>query len=105
MGERVARFKGRDDALGPAGELEGVQRLLIRRAHIFDAAGLVEPGMSGADAGVIEPGRERTALLDLPISVLKQMRAVADEHARPAAAKRGRMHEPAIPAAAVCRTD
>src|SRR3546814_17514589 len=48
---------------------------------IFDAAALVEPAMFGADAGIIEPGRDRMRLGDLAVVVLEEIGAVAVEHA------------------------
>src|SRR3546814_15750042 len=57
-GQSMGAFERGDDAFGPAAELEGVERLLVGDGDIFDAAALVEPAMFGADAGIIEPGRE-----------------------------------------------
>src|SRR3546814_16605058 len=59
-GQSMGAFERGDDAFGPAAELEGVERLLVGDGVIFDAAALVEPATVGADAGIIEPGRDRT---------------------------------------------
>src|SRR3546814_12164658 len=77
----MGAFERGDDAFGPAAELEGVERLLVGDGDIFDAAALVEPAMFGADAGIIEPGRDRMRLGDLAVVVLEEIGAVAVEHA------------------------
>ena len=56
---------------------------------VFDAAELVQPGMLGADAGVVEAGGDRVRLVDLAVRVLEQVGAVAVQHAGAAAGQRG----------------
>src|SRR5260370_9821769 len=64
-GERVRGLERRNDAFEPRKKLESVERLLVGSGKIFDAAGLVEPAMLGADAGVIDAGRDRMRLVYL----------------------------------------
>src|SRR3546814_17537221 len=77
----MGAFERGDDAFGPAAELEGVERLLVGDGDIFDAAALVEPAMFGADAGIIEPGRDRMRLGDSAVVVLEGIGAVDVEPA------------------------
>jgi hypothetical protein len=56
VGHGVCGFQRRDDALGLGAELEGGQRLIVPDRNIFDAAGVAQPGMLGADAGIVEAG-------------------------------------------------
>ena len=70
-------------------ELEGVERLLVGRRHVGDAAGVAQPGMLRPDAGIVEAGGDRVAFEDLAVVVLEEIGAVAVEHARPAAVHRG----------------
>ena len=72
-----------------AAELEGVERLLVGRRDVVDAADLVQPGVLGADAGIVEAGGDRVGLRDLAVVVLQQVGAVAVQHAGPAAGERG----------------
>src|SRR3954468_20041419 len=44
----VARFERRDDALGAAERVEGLERFVVVDGHIFRAAGILEPGVLGA---------------------------------------------------------
>ena len=67
MGQRMRRFQRRDDAFEPRAELEGVERLVVGDRDILDALLLVEPGMLGADAGIVEPGRDRMRVDDLAV--------------------------------------
>src|ERR1700759_4674544 len=55
---------------------------------MWDAAGLVQRGLFGADAGIIEARRNRVRVVDLAILVHQEERAVAVEHAGPAAGER-----------------
>jgi hypothetical protein len=73
-----------------AGEqLEGLERLLVGRRHVGDAAGVLQPRMLRPDAGIVEAGRDRMAFDDLAVAVLQEIGAVAVQHARPAAGHRG----------------
>ncbi len=59
-----------------------LQRLGVRRARIGHAARVPQPGVLGPDAGIVEPGRDRMRLRDLPVGVLKQIGAVAVQDPR-----------------------
>ena len=65
---------------------EGVERLAVRRADIVGAADVLEMGMLGADRGIIEAGRDRPAVADLPVLVLQDIGLGAVEDARAARA-------------------
>ena len=58
-------------------------------AGVFDAADFVQPGMFGADAGVVQPGADAVRLGDLAVIVLQQVGAVAVQHAGSAAGEAG----------------
>ena len=56
MSKRMRGFERRDDALELAAELEGFQRFLVGRRDIVDTLQVIEPGMFGSDARIIEAG-------------------------------------------------
>jgi len=49
----VGGFQGGDDALLAAADLEGFQRFVIGGRDVLDPPLLVQPGVLGADAGVV----------------------------------------------------
>src|SRR6202030_717854 len=53
------------------------------------AAELVQPGVLGADSGVVETGGNRMGVADLPGLALPQVGTVAVQHARRAAGQGG----------------
>ena len=57
IGQRVAGFQRRDDALQAAQLVEGIERLRIGDRLILGAADVLQPGVLRADARVIEAGR------------------------------------------------
>jgi hypothetical protein len=77
----LAGFQRRDDALGAAQVVEGGQRLVVGDADVLGAADVLQPGVLGADAGVVQAGRDRMRLDDLAVVVLQQVGAVAVQHA------------------------
>ena len=91
LGDRMRGFQRRDDAFQSRQQLKRRQRFLIGRGKIGHAAGLVQPGMLRPDAGIIQPRRNRMRVLDLAVVVHQKIRAVAVQHAGPAAGDRGRM--------------
>src|SRR6185437_6726491 len=54
--DRVARFQRRDDALQAAERMEGLERLVVGDRHVLRASGVLEPGVLGAHAGIVEAG-------------------------------------------------
>src|SRR5581483_12288066 len=80
-GERVRRFERRDDALKPRAALERLERLAIRNREVARPAGVPQPRVLGAAAGVIEPGGDGMRLEDLPVLVLHDRREGAVQHA------------------------
>ena len=81
LGDRVARFERRDDALGPAQPMERDERIGVGDPDVFGPADVLQVGMLGTDARVVEPGRDRMRLGDLAVLVLQQVGAVAVQHA------------------------
>ena len=67
MRERVGGFERADDALALGQRLEGGERLGVGRADIFGAAAVLQMRMLGPDRGIIEPGRDRPGVGDLPV--------------------------------------
>src|SRR5690606_15143304 len=91
LGDGVAGFERRQDAFG-AGELvERSQRLLVGDADVLGAAGVLEEGMLGADARVVQAGRYRMRLGDLAVVVADHVGAVAVQHAHATGRERGRV--------------
>ena len=63
-------FERGDDPLGAREQLQRVQRLAVRDADVLRVVGVREPCEFGADAGVIQPRRDRVRLQYLPVRVL-----------------------------------
>src|SRR5207302_10812492 len=91
MGERVRGFKSWDDALATAQFVKCVERFVVGHRDIFGAPAVLEPRVLRADAGVVEPGRDRMRCGDLPVRVLKKVSAVAVQHPGFASAQRRRV--------------
>ena len=91
MGQRMRGLERRNDAFELAAQLEGLERLLVGRRDIVHPPHVMEPGMFGADARIVEAGRDRMRFGDLAVVVHEQIGAVAMQHAGPAAGDRGRM--------------
>src|SRR5207302_11263317 len=70
--ECMSRLERRKDALGAGEVAEGGERLLVRGAHIFGAAGVAEERMLWADARVVEAGRDRVGVEHLAVLVREQ---------------------------------
>ena len=87
----MGRLQRRDDAFQAAALLERLHGFVVGDRHVLDAADLVQPGVLGADAGVVEAGGDRVGVGDLPVGVLQQVGAVAVQHARGAAGHAGRV--------------
>ena len=91
MGEGVGRFQGRDDAFGAGDPLEGVQRLVVGDGDVFGAARVLEVGVFGADAGVVQARRDAVGRPDLPVLVLQDVRRRAVQDALAARRQRRRV--------------
>ncbi len=89
LGQGVGRFQRGDDAFQAAAVVKGLQRLMVGAGHVFDALDLVQPGVLGADARVVEAGGNRMRVGDLAVFVLQEEGAVAVQHARGAAGHAG----------------
>ena len=88
VGERVARLERRNDAFEAAQIVERLERLVIGHRDVFGAATVLEPGVLGTHAGIIETGGNRVRLDDLAVLILQQIGAVAVQHAGLAGAQR-----------------
>ena len=99
-GERMGALDGGDDALGAGEQRHRVHRLGVADRPVRRSAGLVQPGMFGADAGVVEAGRDGVRLDGLAVVVLEQVGPGAVQHADLAGADRGRMPAGLEPVAA-----
>lgn len=78
----------RDDAFELRAHPEAAQRLLVRRDDVLRAARVLQPGVLGADAGVVEAGADRVRLDDLACAGLQDVRPDAVEHTRDTLAER-----------------
>ena len=87
----MRRLQRGNDALQPGAELEGLQRLRIRGRHVFRPPDILQPGVLRPDSRIVEAGRDRMGVRDLPVLVLEEVGAVAMQHARRAAGERGGM--------------
>ena len=88
--ERVRRLERRDDPLRLAEAVERRERLVVGRGDVLGPARVAQVGVLGADARIVEPGRDRVRVEDLAVLVGEDRRAGAVQHPRPAAAERGR---------------
>ena len=65
----------RDDPLSLGEQVERRERILVRRRQILRAAGVPEKRVLWADAGIVEPGRDRVGVRDLAVLVREERRA------------------------------
>ena len=70
MGQRMSRFERRDDPFHSARQLERSERFVVGDRDVLDAPDIVQPGVLGANAGIIEPRRDRVRIANLPVLVL-----------------------------------
>src|SRR5690606_33294879 len=89
VGHGVARFQRGDDAFGAAQTVEGGQRLIIGNANVLGAAQLLQPGVFGADSGVVQARADAVGFGDLAVGVLQDHGAVAVQYAAGAFLQRG----------------
>src|SRR5579863_301298 len=85
LGHGVRGFKRRDDAFGARQLLGRRQRLGIGGRSVFGAMAVVQPGVLGADGGVIQTGRNGVRQGNLAIGILKHVAVGAVQHAGRAA--------------------
>ena len=90
-GERVRAFEGGDDAFVRAQQLEGGDGFLVGDAFVAHALQIVQQGVFGADAGIVEAGGNGPGFVDLAFVALQQIGHRAVEFAGRAAAERGRV--------------
>lgn len=76
-GQGMGRFQGGQDALCLGEALEGGQGASVADHAVLRAAGLLEVGVLGADAGIVKAGGHGVRGLDLAFGSLQEKRAVA----------------------------
>ena len=91
IGQRMARFKSRDDSLDPAAIVKGGKRLIVIDTDVSRPSTILQPGMFRSDPRIIETGRYGTGIDDLTILILKQISTVAMQNPRRAAVQRSGM--------------
>ena len=87
FGDGVGGFERRDDALGARQAAGGGQRFGVAGGDVLGAVAIVQPGVLGADHGVIEAGGDGVRERDLAVVVLQQVAVGAVQDAGSAAAK------------------
>src|ERR1051325_2337144 len=81
FGDGMGALEGRNDAF-EAGELhERFESLVVGCVSVLDAVLVAEPGVLGADGGIVEAGGDAVGKLDLAELILQQERAGALEDA------------------------
>ncbi len=73
----MARFQCRNDAFGTTQAVKSRQRLIVIDGDIFGAVGVFQPRVFRPDAGIVEPGRDRMRIDDLPVGILDEVGPVA----------------------------
>ncbi len=89
FGDGVGGFEGWDDAFEAGESDEGVEGFGVGGVGVVDAALVAEPGVFGADGGVVEAGGDAVGELDLAELVLEDEAAGALEDADGAALEAG----------------
>mmetsp|Transcript_21583 Transcript_21583/g.35860 ORF Transcript_21583/g.35860 Transcript_21583/m.35860 type:complete len:502 (-) Transcript_21583:691-2196(-) len=77
---RVGGLEGGDQPLGLAQHRERLHGLLVRDGHVLRAPAVLEEGVLGPDARVVQAGGDGVRLRDLPVLVLQQVRAGPVQH-------------------------
>src|SRR3954447_24924049 len=77
--ECMSGLERRNDSFETAQLPERVQGVLVARPQVFGAAAVAQPRMLGADAGIVEAGRDRVRVGDLAVFVREHRRASAVE--------------------------
>ncbi len=89
FGDGVGGFEGGDDAFELGEAEEGVEGIGVGGVGVFRAVLVTEPGVFGADGGVVESSRDGVGELDLAVIVLEEVGAGALEDAERAALEAG----------------
>ena len=74
--DRVRALERRDDALGGGEQPQRLERLVVGDGDVARPPAVAQPGVLGADAGIVEPGGDRVRVADLPGLVLQDVRLV-----------------------------
>ncbi|MFM1944508.1 MAG: hypothetical protein RI897_3490 [Verrucomicrobiota bacterium] len=89
FGDGVGGFEGGDDAFELGEFEEGLDGVGVGGVGVFSAVLVTEPGVFGADGGVVESGGDGVGELDLAVIVLEEVGAGALEDAEGAALEAG----------------
>src|SRR5207245_2518204 len=87
----VRAFECGDDAFQTRQCLKRFERLVVGGVGVFHAALIVQPGVFGADGGVIQAGADAVGGLNLPELVLHNVTARAFLHAKRSTSKARRL--------------
>ena len=87
----MARLQGGQDAFEPGQRVVGVEGLGVGDALVADPAAVFPVAVLGADAGIVETGRDRVHVLGLAVVVLEHVAEAAVQHARLALGQAGGM--------------
>ena len=83
VGQGVAAFQRRDDALSASQRVKPRQRFLVVDGDIVDPTDILEPGMFRPHAGIIQSRRNGMRRQNLAVGVTEQIGAVAVQHTGP----------------------
>src|ERR1022692_742021 len=89
--DRMRRFYGRQNSLGPGAFRQRIQRLLVGRRFVPDPPALHEKCVFGTDARIVESGGYRMRFAYLAEGVLQNQRIAPLQHARRTERQRGRI--------------
>src|SRR6056297_1282444 len=81
VGHRVGAFQRRHDALLTGAQVEGLQRFVVGDADVLRTLHVLQPGMLGTNAGIVETGRYRVGMTDLAGFVVEQIGPAAVQYA------------------------
>ena len=101
----MRRLERGHDALEPRAQLERGQRIVVAHRDIVHPLQVAQVRVLRADSGIVEPGGDRVCRKHLAVSVLKQIREGAVQHAWASAHERGRVLPTLDPGAGRLHTD
>ena len=81
VGDGVGRLQRRDDPFQAAELAEALEGALVVDRDVLGPAGRLEEAVLGADARVVQAGRDAVRPEDLAVAVLEHHRARAVQHA------------------------
>ena len=100
LGDGVRRFERRNDAFRARKQARGIERFGVGYGGVLGAFLVVQPGVLGADHGVIQAGGNGVGERDLAVAVLQHVAVGALQDAGRSAAKTRRVFAHGVAAAA-----